>query len=180
MSTKMLIGTKTKPVRFCYANVWEPRALEEGATPKYSVSILIPKSDKAMLKAVKAAIEEAKQKGISEKWGKLPNKIKLPLKDGDVERPDDDNYVGHYYVNANSITAPEIVDAYRDEIINRNELYSGCYGRVSVNFYAFDVGVNKGVACGLGNIQKLEDGANLSGGSTAAQDFGDDDDDDIF
>jgi hypothetical protein len=174
--SKILIGTKENPVRFSYAQVWEPRAVEEGATPKYSVSILIPKSDKAMVKAVKDAIEAAKKEGAPKWGGKIPANLKQPLRDGDVERPDDDTYVGHYYIGANSTTKPQIVDESVVDIIDRNEFYSGCYGRASVNFYAFNVGVNKGVACGLANLQKLKDGPSLGGGSTAAQDFGDDDD----
>jgi hypothetical protein len=154
--------------------------MEEGATPKYSVAILIPKTDKALVKAVKEAIEQAKQEGKSKWGGKIPQKLTLPLYDGDVEKPDSEEYAGHYYVNAKSITAPEIVDVDRVEILDRNEFYSGCYGRATVNFYAYDVGVNRGIAAGLGNIQKLADGTSLGGGgTTAAQDFGEDDDDEI-
>lgn len=176
MSTKVLIGTKQNPVRFSYANVWEPRAAEEGSTPKYSVSILIPKKDKATVKAIKEAIETAKQEGKGKWNGKIPATLKLPLRDGDVEKPDDDNYAGHYFINSNSNNAPQIVDAEVDEIIDKKEFYSGCYGRVTVNFYAFNTSGNKGIAAGLGNLQKLKDGPSLGGGSTAAQDFADEDD----
>ena len=175
--SKLMIGSKAKPVRFSYAKVWEPKAIEEGQTPKYSVQFIIDKSDKALVKAINEAIETAKQEGKSRWEGKIPAKLKLPeLRDGDEEHPDDDNYAGKYFMNANSVTAPQIVDAELNEIIDRNEFYSGCYGRATVNFYAFNVGVNKGIACGLGNIQKLKDGPSLGGSSSAAQDFGDDED----
>jgi hypothetical protein len=171
-----MIGSKASPVRFSYAQVWEPRAIEEGQTPKYSVALLIPKSDKATIKAVEKAIEAAKQEGKPKWGGKIPNSLKVTeLMDGDVEKPDDDTYAGHFYINAKSINAPQIVDESTNPIIDKNEFYSGCYGRATVNFYPFNVNVNKGVACGLGNIQKLKDGPSLGGGSTAAQDFGDDD-----
>ena len=99
--------------------------------------------------------------------GKKPNKaaIKLPLRDGDIER-DDEAYADSYFVNANSTTAPQIVDQKVQPILDRGEVYSGCYARVSINFYAFNSNGNKGVACGLGNIQKVRDGERLSGGSS--------------
>lgn len=173
--SKLMIGSKAKPVRFSYVTVWEPKTIEDGQTPKYSVQLLIDKSDKALVKAFKEAVETAKQEGKGKWNGKVPVNLKVPeLRDGDVEKPDDDNYAGKYFVNASSISAPQIVDVDLTEIIDKNEFYSGCYGRATVNFYAFNVGVNKGVACGLGNIQKLTDGPNLGGGTTAAQDFGDD------
>lgn len=177
MSTKVVTG---KNCRFSYAHVWEPKAIEEGATPKYSVAILIPKSDKATIKAVKAAIEAAKEEGKGKWGGKIPANLKLPLRDGDEERPDDDTYVGHYFFNASSQTAPQIVDAQVNPILDRDEFYSGCFGRASINFYAFSVSGNKGIAAGLNNLQKLKEGDKLSGGSSASDDFGvEDDDDDI-
>ena len=175
-----MIGSKAKPVRFSYVTVWEPKAIEEGQKAKYSVQLLIDKSDKALIKAIEKAIETAKQEGKGKWNGKVPANLKLPeLRDGDVEHPDDDNYAGKFFMNANSISQPQIVDENVEEIIDRNEFYSGCYGRATVNFYAYNVSVNKGIACGLGNVQKLKDGPNLGGGTTAAQDFGEDFDDEI-
>ena len=113
------------------------------------------------------------RKGVAKFGGKKPNKaaIKLPLRDGDIER-DDEAYKGHYFINANSTTAPQIVDRAVKPILDRSEVYSGCYARVSLNFYAFNSNGNKGIACGLGNIQKIRDGESLGGKTTAADDFG--------
>ena len=171
--TKVITGK----VRFSYAHVFEPKAIEEGQTPKYSVSILIPKSDKKTLDKIKKAIEAAKQAGKAKLGGKIPPKLKVPLRDGDEERPDDENYADCYFVNANSTNKPGIVDENRQEIIDRDEFYSGCYGKASINFYAFNAAGNKGVAAGLNNLMKLEDGERLGGGSTAEEDFGSPDDD---
>ena len=143
-----------------------------GSKPKYSVSVLIPKSDETTVRKVNEAINTAIEEGIAKFGGKKPNDatIKLPLRDGDLER-DDEAYKGHYFINANSVTAPQIVDTMTNPILDRNEVYSGCYGRVSLNFYAFNSNGNKGVACGLGNIQKLRDGEPLGGRSSAKDDF---------
>ena len=132
------------------------------------------KSDTKTIEAINAAIENAIKAGIGKFGGKIPNKaaLKLPLRDGDVER-DDEAYQNSYFVNANSPTAPQIVDRTVQPILDRNEVYSGCYARVSINFYAFNSNGNKGVACGLGNIQKIRDGEPLGAHSSAADDFSD-------
>ena len=147
-STKVVTGV----VRLSYANVWEPVSIN-GSNPKYSVSLIIPKPNKAALK--------------------------LPLRDGDTER-DDEAYKNSFFVNANSTTAPQIVDRSVQPILDRSEVYSGCYARVSVNFYAFNSNGNRGIACGLGNIQKVRDGEPLGGKSSAADDFSTDLDDDFL
>src|SRR5690606_42061011 len=82
--------------------VFEPRAVEDGQEPKYSVSILIPKTDKATLAKIERAIEAAKQQGLSMWGGKVPANLKTPLRDGDTDRPDDPAYKGHYFINATS------------------------------------------------------------------------------
>lgn len=172
METKVITGK----VRFCYANVFEPTAMAEGDTPKYNVCILIPKSDTKTLEKIKQAIEAAKQAGkakLADKNGKIPSTIKLPLRDGDEERGDDPAYEGMYFINANSNRKPSIVDKELNPIMSKDEFYSGCYGRASINFYAFNV-QSKGIAAGLGNLQKLEDGEPLAGGSSADEDFGGD------
>lgn len=165
--TKVVTGT----VRLSYANVWEPKSINGGAE-KYSVSLIIPKSDKKTLADIDAAIDAAIEEGLAKFGGKKPNKaaIKLPLRDGDTER-DDKAYKGSYFVNANSTTPPQIVDAQVNPIMDRSEVYSGVYARVSVSFYAFNSNGNRGVACGLGNIQKVRDGQPLGNRSTAADDF---------
>lgn len=174
-NTKVITGANT---RFSYFHGWEPVSINGGAE-KYSVSVLIPKDDKATIDAIHKAVDAAIEEGISKFGGKKPNKdaIKLPLRDGDAER-DDEAYKGHYFVNANSTNPPQIVDKAVQPILDRSEVYSGCYGRVSLNFYAFNSNGNKGIACGLGNIQKLRDGEPLGGRTNASDDFtamGDDD-----
>lgn len=164
----------TGKVRFCYANVFEPTAMNEGEAPKYSVCILIPKSDETTLNKIKKAIEVAKEQGrgkIADKNGKIPANIKTPLRDGDIEREDDPNFEGCYFINASSTRKPGIVDRSLEPIMSKDEFYSGCYGRAALNFYAYNVN-SKGIAAGLNNLQKLEDGEPLAGGSSAAEDFG--------
>lgn len=166
-NTKVVTGV----VRLSYANVWEPKSINGGAE-KYSVSLIIPKSDKKTISEIEKAIDNAIKEGASKFGGKIPNKaaLKLPLRDGDLER-DDEAYNDSFFVNANSTTAPQIVDTRVQPILDRNEVYSGVYARVSVNFYAFNSNGNKGIACGLGNIQKVRDGEPLSGRTNAADDF---------
>lgn len=166
-ATKVVTGE----VRFSYLHVFEPHAIEEGQEKKYSVSLLIPKSDKKTLNAIKKAIEAAKVAGAPKWGGKVPPNLKMPLRDGDVDRPDQEEYAGMYFINANSTNKPGIVDASVQPILDSTELYSGCYGRASVNFYAYNVSGNKGIACGLNNIQKLRDGETLGGRSRAEDDF---------
>lgn len=171
-STKVITGK----VRFSYANVFEPTAMQDGQTPKYNVSIIISKSDTKTVEAIKKAIEAAKEAGknkIADKNGKIPVNLKTPLRDGDEERPDDPAYENSYFINANSERKPGIVDRDLNPIMSRDDFYSGCYGRASINFYAFNVN-SKGIACGLNNLQKLEDGERLAGGSSAEEDFGGD------
>lgn len=171
-STKVITGK----VRFSYANVFEPTAMQDGQTPKYNVSIIISKSDTKTVEAIKKAIEAAKEAGkskIADKNGKIPVSLKTPLRDGDEERPDDPAYENSYFINANSERKPGIVDRDLNPIMSRDDFYSGCYGRASINFYAFNVN-SKGIACGLNNLQKLEDGERLAGGSSAEEDFGGD------
>ena len=105
-----------------------------------------------------------------------------PLRDGDAERPDDEAYANAYFINANSGTAPGIVDNQQEPqpITVRSEIYSGVYARASINFYAFNSNGNRGIACGLNNIQKLRDGDPLGGKSRAEDDFATADDDDFL
>jgi len=176
--TKSKTKVITGKVRFSYLNVFEPRAIDENAEAKYSASIIIPKSDKKTIKAIQEAIQEALEEGKEKKFGgKTPSNFKNPLRDGDEDREDDEAYADCYFVNANSARQPGLVDESVQAIIDQDEIYSGCYGRASLNFYAYNVSGNKGVAVGLNNIQKLEDGEPLGGTrATAESDFGDDDD----
>ena len=175
-----------KDTRWSYCNVWEPKAIN-GGTPKFSVSLLIPKKDTVTVKKIKAAIEAAYREGEAKLKGNgktVPplTAIKTPLRDGDAERPDDLAYAGHYFLNANSATAPGIVDADCQPILTRSEVYSGVYGRASISFYAFNSSGNRGIACGLNNLQKIRDGEPLGGRASAESDFSDfdDEDDDDF
>lgn len=160
----------TGKVRFSYANVWEPKSIN-GSKPKYSISLLIPKSDKKTIDSIKQAIENAKKGGLSILGGKIPANLKTPLRDGDLERPDDEVYMGCYFINANSVNKPGILDKYKNPIENPEDFYSGCYGYASINFYAFNTNGNKGIACGLNNLMKIEDGEVLGGKASAEMDF---------
>ncbi len=179
--TKVITGPNTT---FSYLNAWDPKSIN-GGTPKYSVSLIIPKDDVATVNKIKAAIQAAYEEGESKLKGNgksVPplSVLKTPLRDGDLERPDDEAYANSYFVNANSSTAPGVVDANRQPIIERSELYSGVIGRASINFYAFNSNGNKGIACGLNNLQKLRDGEPLGGKSRAEDDFATEDDDDFL
>jgi len=171
-STKVVTGK----VRFSYLHVWEPSAVEEGQEKKYSVSLIIPKKDKVTIAKINKAIEAAKEAGKAKFGGKVPGSLKLPLRDGDIDRSDDDNYADSYFINANCKTKPGLVDKDINPIMDQDELYSGCFGKASITFYAFNTSGNKGIACGLNNLMKLEDGEPLGGRSTAASDFGENDD----
>ena len=162
----------TNPVRLSYAHVWEPYSIN-GGEAKYSVSLLIPKNDTETVSTINRAIDSAIEEGIGKFGGKKPNKasLKLPLRDGDIEREGDEAYAGCYFINANTKQPPQIVDKSVKPILDRDEVYSGCYAKVSLTFYAFNTNGNKGVACGLGNIQKVKDGDSLGGGATASDDF---------
>lgn len=171
----MAISNKTKVITgvntcFSYFHGWKPTSINNGPE-RYSISVLIPKPDTETVKAVNEAIDAAIEEGVAKFGGKKPNNaaIKLPLRDGDTEC--DDAYKGHYFINANSTTPPQIVDKYVKPILDRNEAYFGYYARVSLNFYAFNSNGNKGVACGLGNIQKIRDGESLGGRSSVTDDF---------
>lgn len=154
---KVITGPDT---RWSYANVWEPKSIN-GGTPKYYEE------------------GQSKLKGNGKTVPAL-SVLKTPLRDGDLERPDDEAYANSYFINANSATAPGIVDADRNTIIDRSEVYSGVYGRASINLYAFNSNGNKGIACGLNNLQKIKDGEPLGGKSRAEDDFATDEDDDFL
>ncbi len=176
--TKVITGVKT---RWSYANVWQAKSIN-GSAPKYSVSLIIPKADIKTVNAIKNAIQAAYEEGQSKLKGNnksVPalSAIKTPLRDGDLERPDDEAYKDSYFVNANSNTAPGIVDAARNPIIDHSEVYSGVYGRASISFCAFNSNGNRGIACGLNNLQKISDGESLGGRTRAEDDFADEDED---
>ena len=163
-ATKVIV-----PCRFSYLHCWEPDSVN-GGDPKYSVSAIVPKSDSKTVEAIKAAIEQAKKDSVSKWGGKIPGNLKTPLRDGDIDRPDDKTYKDCYFFNANSRQAPQVVDGKVQPILDQSEVYSGCYGRISVTFYGYNSAGNRGIAAGLGNIQKLKDGEALGGGRAKAAD----------
>lgn len=164
----------TGVVRLSFLHVWEPSSMQDGGPKKYSGALLIPKSDKETLKKVNDAIAAAVEAGITSKWkGKKPPVLKMPLRDGDIERADDENYKGHYWLNATSSQQPGVLDSNKQEMIDKTKLYSGCYAKVDINFYPFDTNGNRGVACGLNNILKVKDGPALAGRQAASVVFAD-------
>lgn len=169
----------TGKVRLSYVHLFTPYANPNGGEPKYSTTILIPKSDVATKQRIDAAINAAIQTGISKTWnGVRPPVIAIPVHDGDGARPSDgmpfgEECKGHWVLTASSKQAPQIVDSSLNPIINQTEIYSGIYARVSMQFFPYSNSGKKGIGCGLGNVQKLEDGEPLGGRTTAADDFGD-------
>ncbi len=179
-------GTKviTGVVRLSFVHLFEPYAADANQEPKYSTTVLIEKKDKELLKLVKRAIEEAKEQGKSKWGGKIPANLSVALGDGDEKLDDDgkpyDGFAGHYYLNARCKNKPGVIDAFKQEINDSTKVYSGCYARVSVNFYGYNVSGNRGIACGLNNVQFVKDGEPLGGRSRAEDDFDEyvDEDDD--
>ena len=179
---KVVTGRKT---RFSYCNLWEPKSIN-GGKPHYSASLIIPKSDtktvEALYAAQRAAYENGKDK-LKNKNGSVPpmEAIKLAIRDGDTDRPDDPAYAGCLFVNANSDRQPNLYDAAGQEILDRAEVYSGCYGKASITFFVFNTNGNRGIACGLNGLQKIRDGEPLGGRGNVLADFmnaADDDDED--
>ena len=160
--------------RFSYLNFHEPKAAPGSPKPKYSVCLLLDKSKPEEKAKAEAAIKAA----LVTKFGtKVPPGLKMPIRDGDDPRDNAkgrDEMKGHWFINCTSFDKPGIIDRDRNPILKREEIYSGMYGRVQVNFYYFDVGTNKGIACGLNNLQKIKDGENLSGRQKAEDAFADD------
>lgn len=188
MATEQTTKVITGKVRLSYVHVFEPRPDDNGEK-KYSCSILIPKEDKETLRKIKAAVDAAVEQGKTSKWGgKIPASLKKPLRDGDEERPDDEAYAGHYFFNATSKTKPGVAKPVGkgpdgrvkfQEITDSTEVYSGCYAKVSINFYPYDAKGNRGVAAGLNNIVKVQDGEFLGGRASVNDDFADEDFDDV-
>lgn len=179
--TKVVTGRNTV---LSYLNVNEPRVSPGGGLPKYSVSAVIPKSDTATVNRIRDAIRAAYEEGVNrlrDPDGTIPalRDLKLPLRDGDLERPGDEAYQNAWFVNASSSSRPGVVDAYLEPIRDSSELYSGIIGRVSINFYAFNVNGSRGIAAGLNNIQKLADGRPLGGHSRPEDDFADDEENEL-
>jgi hypothetical protein len=169
----------TGKVRLSYVHLFIPYIAQQGGEPKYSATILVPKTDIGVKRKIDAAINAAIQEGVTSKWnGVRPPVLAIPIYDGDGVRPSDgmpfgDECKGHWVFTASSKQAPEIVDLSMQKIINQTEIYSGIYARVSVRFFPYASNGNKGIGCGLGPVQKLEDGEPLGGRVSAAAAFGD-------
>lgn len=188
-STNQTTKVITGKVRLSFVNIFTPSSIN-GGDEKYSVTLMIPKSDKETLRKIKAAVDAAKELGKTSKWGgKLPNSLDLPLHDGDAEKDLEKypEFEGHYYINAKSNTKPNIAKPIGkdsegktrlQEITDSTEVYSGSYAKASINFYPFDIKGNKGVAAGLNSIVKVQDGEFLGGRSNINDDFANEDFDD--
>lgn len=176
-----LTNVTTGKVRLSFVHLFKPFAFQPGQEEKFSCTILVPKSDMDTMGRINAAIEAAKSRGISDKWGGVhPPMIPTPVYDGDGVRPSDGMAFGPeckgcwvFTASAKADYPPEIVDTQVSPIINQSEIYSGIYARVNVNFYPYAFGGKKGIGCGLGSVQKVSDGEALGGSApTAAQAFG--------
>lgn len=176
-----LTNVTTGEVRLSYVHLFKPYAHQPGQEEKYSTTVLVPKTDADTMSRIHAAIEAAKQRGISEKWnGQCPPILPTPVYDGDGVRPSDGmeygvECKGHWVFTASAKVdyPPEVVDSQGNPIINQSEVYSGMYGKVNVNFYPYAFGGKKGIGCGLGPVMKTRDGEALGGSApTAAQAFG--------
>lgn len=169
-----------KNVRLSYVHLFKPEAAEGSADLKYSVSIIIRKDDAENLALIKSAVKAATEAGVPKWGGKKPATLKNPLRDGDEDRPDMPEYEGCYFINASSKTKPEVVEVATIngkrqlvQITDEENVYSGCYGHVSLNFFPFNTQGNKGIGAGLNNVMKTKDGEYLGGRASAATDFGD-------
>jgi hypothetical protein len=164
--------------RASYLNALAPRAAQEGAKPKYSVQLLIPKTDTETVKNIKACIAAAH---AADKDG--ANKLKgivtpkNPLHDGDGLKPSGEAYdatcQGHWVMSASSDNKPGLVDINGDKMEDADEWYSGIYVRANINFYAYNAAGNKGIACGLNHLQKRRDGEALAGSGSPTAAFND-------
>lgn len=168
---------RTGKVRFSFCNVFEPSAMN-GGDARYSVTLLIPKSDITTHTTIVNAMNDTLKDATASVFGGVaPANPKLPLYDGDGLRPSGEPFgaecKGHWVITANSKQKPGIVDKDVNRIMAKEEFYSGCYGRATLRFYAYNKNGNKGIGCGLGNLQKLEDGEALSGRTKAEDDFAD-------
>ena len=163
----------TGKVRLSFAHLFEPRAAEEGGPLKYGTAILISKKDKYTLDRYESALEAAKEL-YKEKFGKgklpIASKFKTPLRDGDEEKPDDPAYAGHFFMNCNSDNKPGMVDLDLNPILDKTQLYSGCYVRVSFNLFPYS-GKANGIAAGLNSVQFIADGDPFGNVSRPEVDF---------
>ncbi|EAC6780062.1 TPA: DUF2815 family protein [Listeria monocytogenes] len=168
-STKVV----TREVRLSFVHLLEPHAYE-GQEEKYSTMILIPKSDEETVAKIKDAQKAALEQGIASKWGgKKPSNLKTTLRDGDAEMDTEERpeFAEHYFMNVSSKTAPGILDKAKQKTVSPDDVYSGVYARVSINFFAYNTAGNKGISAGLNNVMVLGKGDYLGGRASADSDF---------
>lgn len=167
----------TGEVRLSYVHLVEPRVKKPGDEPKYSVTLLIPKTDYATKADIDASIQAAAQDALSRVWnGAAPPTINVPIYDGDGVRPSGepfgDECKGHWVMSASTINKPQVVGVQNiAQELPPREIYSGMYARVTIRFFGYSNSGNKGIGCGLGNVMKTRDGDSLSGSTSAASDF---------
>jgi len=172
----MAVKVVTGEARLSYANLFEARASQDGGEAKFSVCVLIPKTDKKTIEALEKGIAEAIQEGKASKFAGKDKGLKTPLRDGDTEK-DAPEFAGHMFFNASARQRPIVLDENKAVVLDARAVYSGCYGRVSVNFYAYNSNGSKGIAAGLNAVQKTNDGESLGGQYTEALAEADFDDD---
>lgn len=176
----------TGKVRLSFSNLFEPRKNDDGTTGRYDCCLLIDKDDKDTINCINKAIENAKAKGVADKWGgKMPKNFQIPLHDGDEKEDDQysEQFVGNMFINPKSKSRPGIVDKHGARIIDAEEIYSGCWVVAALSFFPYDMNGNRGVGVGIDNVMKLADGESLAGKPSAESDFAgytdEDDDDDL-
>ena len=186
MITPKVTGNKVVfgPVRLSYTHVFEKYSADNNPeNGKYQTNFLVPKNEKNTIKAINEAIGNAKTDGVTNKWhGKVPGKLDISFRDGDEKDNDETGlYKGNFYANAKCATRPGLIDKDKTQIVDEEEIYSGCWAILSITFFPYDTNGNKGIACGLNNIMKFKDDEHLGGRVSAESDFGDveiaDDDD---
>lgn len=171
MTQSTKVKVVTGKVRFSYVSVFQPSASIDGGDLKYRCSLIVSKKDKETVDKLNKAFADCKTANVGFFGGKLPPVLKGGLRDGDIEKPDDTAYADSYFFNAASAQKPGVVDQDLQAILDANEFYSGCYGRASIVLYPYSTAGSKGIAFGLSNLQKLEDGERLGGASNPAADF---------
>ena len=167
----------TGECRLSYCNLTTPRAAQQGGEPKYSVTLLIPKTDVATKADIDAAIQAAANEALSKVWnGARPPQLRVPIYDGDGVRPSGvpfgDECKGHWVMTASTKNKPQVVGI--DNInceLAPSDIYSGMYARVTIRFFGYSNSGNKGIGCGLGNVMKTRDGEALAGSASASVDF---------
>lgn len=165
--------------RLSFVNLFEPKADLSGNL-KYNAQILIPKSDDAQLKAIRAEIGKAIETGVSKGKYKVEQtksaKFKNPLRDGDeyyAESPGAarESCKGHFFINATNTKQPGVVDKFGNPVIDPDTVYSGCYGLADIQFFPFNASGSVGVGASLQNVMKKKDGERLDGRQSAQEAF---------